>query len=609
MNIRENQNSKSWLQLILLFFLSGFLLLYSVNLNLPFEGDQIAKAAKIIFVSQEKSFFNSLGEIEFYRDHLFSFFYILYSLFYSVFGGNIFASMNLLAVILGAVFLCSISVILAKVYGVGWIYTLLIFLSMPVVVETFSYGNEVACALTFLSLSLAVTTTAFRWRFLVSSALFCLSIFSRADYVFLIPFWLCWIAVYTWRGKNHIEFLRKVAYLIGFLGLFCTLYWVILLRSFTLDLGGHIGQYNFSPKILLAFLSYPFCIAVVLLGLAGNFLLFYEHRSKALVNILLLLPLIYYANILTSPKFIILLCLFYGIPAALFLSRVNIKIKVISFLLIAVCWFLSISPFGIKFSDAQHWVIPASDGSIPTGGYFAFYKSARAGETSDQLQLRELLETGKEVFAYIQKFPGDYLFSFDTFNERLFLYELITESEKGFKNALKDFRYQSWSPELSSKLQNSTNKILLIRKSYLQNSDFVNKFLNSGQVRNPPQDDSILPRFIEIGQSIPVGYNTDLGKRILFVSNYFDGNVPIPSRKSQVFKKSLCWIEHSKTLKSAESPSYSDTNYSLYSSLNNSQCKYLNSDYPVVYYGEKNLQKNLQGKEPLRVNFWEYRAP
>ena len=84
--------------LAILLVITALLLSFTVNRTMPFEGDQSAKAAQILVISQTNSFFSLASAPDLYRSQLFSFYYISSAVIYKLVGGDLFTFMNLGAV-------------------------------------------------------------------------------------------------------------------------------------------------------------------------------------------------------------------------------------------------------------------------------------------------------------------------------------------------------------------------------------------------------------------------------------------------------------------------------------------------------------------------------
>lgn len=596
-----------WIERLLIVAIAAAVLLYASRLDLPYETDQLAKAGKILYLAHQRDFLNPVGSYEFYKDYLFSFYYIASSLLYSLFQGNIFVNTNLQTVVFGTIFLASVAEISKRVYRAKPAYTLFVFLSMPIVILTFIYSNESAFALTFFTLSLLVVLMPWRGKYGLATGLYCAAIYCRPpEYILLVPFWLFWTVSYAESYEDKWAYIKKMAYLLGLLSLFGISYWLIFLglpNEYVLSYR-EAHAYETNVKLLAAFLTYPFCFSVILLGLGANFLLVYEHRKKALISLLFLLPLLFYLGYfyLASPKYLVFLSLFYGIPVSVLLTRVRWAIKVPIILSILVWWFVSISPYGIKAATGQYWVVPTADGPVPTGAYLSFYQSTHQGNTSDQVRLQEELMVGKQLLGFRDQSPNYFaVFWGNSAHSRILAYALAHDSVAKFDREAERFQYEVYRSQEDQQFfqPDATQPLLLIAKpAYLNQAPYSEKFtaemerfLKAGQVRSLSENSEVLPALIEVGESVPKGSDLALGQRILFMRTRYKNNVPRASSEFLVFKDATCWIESGKTQPKL-APIYTDAQYSAYA-VDVPGCQIFALDYPAAYYAERNPHEKV----------------
>ena len=156
------------------------------------------------------------------------------------------------------------------------------------------------------------------------------------------------------------------------------LLWILLVREIPESPLSFDFKTNF--MLMAAFLSYPFNPSVVIIAAIGWLALWKINFRYAMVHLLLVLPLAFYFRNLSSPKYVILFILFYGIPASLLLSRAAWYVRACGVAAILFWWVVGLSNFGVFGPGrAALWYVPTADGPIPTGGYVTFYERAREG--------------------------------------------------------------------------------------------------------------------------------------------------------------------------------------------------------------------------------------
>ena len=556
-----------------------FVLLFSTNfMGFPPETDQFSKAGKIEYIEDHNTFFNPLYGPK-YRDYFFSFYYVFSALIYKLFGGNIFNNMNFQSVILGTIFLSSISYLLCRIHSINPFYTFFVFLSMPIIVTTFSYGNEVAYSLTLFTSSLLSAIISFRFRYLLSAILYCMAIFCRSDLVLTVPFWVAWMSFYSADHEDILGRFKMGTKALAYLIICCFIYWILFLRSFP-NISSATFEYETNLKLLAAYLTYPFCLSLAILGLIGYFLVFLKQDKKAWIYLLLLVPALFYINKLTTPKYIIILTLFFGVSAAFMISKLKPTLKVIAISSVLVFWFISISPYGIKILNGYHFIVPTDDGPIPTGAYLSFYDHLRRGFY--RAEYRDEIESSQDIVKYLSTQKDDFIVI--PYNFQIIHY-YIHKSELAKSYDIERYR-------LNSREFYRSKRVIMARRRYLKSAKMPEEFLEylkNGQVRSITSNNQILPSFVEIGAWVPKGTNITLGNRILFFHNYYKGYGSLVY--SEGFPKmynTSCWMEnHGKTVAPQQGVElYKDEHYTVLSSISKN-CKYYGYELPTFYYKNK----------------------
>ncbi len=548
--------------------------LFASNLVVPPETDEFSKALKVMYMAANGTYFRPLDGPTYYNEYYFTFYYICSSLIYGVLGGDVFLSMTLQSVFLGVVFLVAASYILQRAYRVSPYYAVLVFLSMPLVVTTFAYGNEVAYSATFFVLSLCVTLTSLRFKYILAVLLYCAAIFSRLDMVLLAPFWAVWIAFYSQESCNREQVLKLTARLAAYLVAFSSVYWYAFLRQLP---PSYPFLWDTNVMLLMAYLVYSFCPPIFVMGLMGGIWYGFKTDKKLLVNFLMLPFLLFYIPLLSSPKYVMVLSLLFGIPAAILLARARPWQKVALIGSILIFWAVSLSPYGVRVSDGYHFVVPTGDAPIPTGAYFLSYAKMREGFY--QQKFFDELESAKAIVEYMKKEGGDYIVV--PFNMQIFSFYIKAHGhEKMLDTRAKRF---------DEKALSGSERIIFLRRRYLKEiPQRFEDYLRNGQVKWPVGTVELLPPFIEVGPSVKEGTDERLSKRILFFREYYGGFGAIHREIFSDLYKSTCWERRDEfdEISTVASPIFADDDFSAFS-FPCRWCLCYGSEFPFSYYSQK----------------------
>jgi hypothetical protein len=101
---------------------------------------------------------------------------------------------------------------------------------MPVLLSTYSYGNEKAMAFTFTVVAVALAITDWRWKIPLSAASFAAGVFCRPDYLFLGFFWLAWVGLYGGTDRSKQAVIRRVLQAAVVCTIFGGLFWLAFMR-------------------------------------------------------------------------------------------------------------------------------------------------------------------------------------------------------------------------------------------------------------------------------------------------------------------------------------------------------------------------------------------
>ena len=517
---------------VALFLALAALLLWASWSPVPYEQDQMNKAAKILHMSKGGTYLDPVSGIDGYRDKLFSLYYIISSFFYIISGLGSFLSGNVLSALAGIFSSLLIVLFVKENFKIESSFPLFIMLNVPLFIVTFSYSNEMALAFMLFLSSIVVVNYGFKYRSFISGVLFAAACFSRPDASLLIPFWLIWQYINA-NSNGMREILKSLAALaaFGFSYSFCVLGEIPLDTSTGFKWGGNL-------KLTAAMMSYPFGIPTLVISLYGAYvILFKEKLKKGFVLLATLLPVLFYIGNLSSPKYLFYLVLPVTIAAAFGLQRMASPVRYVTIAFMLLFWVVSVSPFGVKFGkEGAHWYLPTADGAIPTGSYAYFY-SMPEGE-SHRAKYAHEIENAEEVAEYVES-RSDTITLAGGMNGHALKYVAV---KNGYGGNIPGMRRTLGVPEEKS-------EVIMARRSYLwgmkMSKELAKKFdkwLGKGRVKAISCGECLFPALVKIGTKVEDSKNESLGKRILFVNEHSEGYSSIKSEYFVSNYGSLSWV-------------------------------------------------------------------
>jgi hypothetical protein len=559
------------------------LLLWTINPSLPYEQDVGSKAAKVYHMVQTGNYLTPVGEEDFYRDEMFSLYYLLSAVGYGLVRGDPTTYLNYQSLVAGVLFMGCLAYALRRAYRVHYLTTWLVFASMPVIVLTFTYGNEVAFSSLFVAAALALIASPWRWGLAAGGICCGLSWFCRPDAVLVAPFIGLWAAFHGAGDTTRRACLRRFIKLIAWAGGAALVYWLVFLRVIPHARGFPM---TFDIKLFLAILTYPFNVTVVLLG-GGAMLVFLVRDRRLFWTVLpILAVLAFYAKLLGSPKYIMAMVFFFGIPAAVAIQRLKPIWKALAVTAVAFWWFTSVSIYGVYgLGQGWQWTIPTYDGPVPTGAYLAAYQKIRQGFYQEQYR-SEITALAKAMDA-IQQDGRIQLVG--NFNNAFF------QQAVAYRGRL-DLWHLPHPGDIVQMPDDPNQRVLMIRRGYLAThrvpkdfQDQLSEYLRKGQVTAISDGDSPLPDVIEIGPTVPVGTDTELGQRILFAQQWQGGQGAFPTQWYLPQYRPLCWVGRWAAPPSLK-PVYVDEDYLAFAE-NVPGGIVFRTQFPFVYYKYKEKRR------------------
>ena len=527
---------------------------YAVNLDSAWESDQPAKAAQILEIAAANDYLLSDDLVRCYNLKLLPLYYFLSGLVFDAVGGPIFRFMNASSVVAGVLFVLSAVYAIRNALAVRPLWSALVLLSMPLVVISSTYGNEAIWALAFFSAALWLVTCRepvlhYAAGFAMASSISC-----RMDMVLAVPFLIAWAALFTPAALKNVPLIRRLAVHAAVLATSLALLWILLMRTMPQQVLSF--EWDMNPLLVVAYLTYPFNPTVVLAAVAGWLVLCKANLRYALAHLLLLTTAAFYIGILASPKYIVLCVLFYGIPAALVLERSRWPARVGVVAAILFWWVIGVSNFGV-FGPAQAalWFVPTVDGPIPSGGYVKFYERAREGfyqaKQDEHALLTAKLAAASDAIAPDVHLAGQY-------SKNTLVYVRYLRRQNGLAT----------EPLIPPLAEPGDTKLVLVRTGYISLArtapdwlDTVRSYLEKGQVRSVFSDDKQpLPDVVEVGEQVPPGTNDELGRRILFVQDYYQGHMAFELPEFIAAYAATSWVDsqQAKNVPGLSQPIYDD---------------------------------------------------
>ncbi len=521
----------------------------------PYEQDQPAKAAKIIFMQQTGNYLHPLAGQEYYHDEMFTLYYIMESCLQGILRGDVYLEMNLSSAVAGGIFCALISIVLRRVFSIPVWLTVLMALHTPVFAQVFSFGNEAAFSLAASSVVLLLLTAPTIHKCFAAGIIYGLGMHCRPDGIFLAPFlfiW-CWVRVGNVPVSSRVKTLFCFAATTGIVGL---AWWLIFVRRLPTETGLDM---KFVPKYFAGMMFYPFLAALTPAAIVGAMQLARNRLLYFLAMLTALVPLAYTPQA-TSPKFCAVMMLPVWTAAGVALSQRGWWLRAVTVFLAAMLWLFSITPFGMFFgARGANWFFPTDDGPVPTGSYACFFKNVHDGVYQrryvlEQGQIRQMLLRLDEKTDAV---PCGFMDSQEIF------FALAEKSR--FETTLGDIGWLGDSVPTNI-------PVLLIKTTYLRLNTFsapqqklLRTWLEEGRLRSVAAvNDDPFPDVIEMGGHISAGENVELGRRILFALEHSGGNGYVRREKFSSDLDSTRWLPGSQESPIEQSLAYTDGRFACY---------------------------------------------
>jgi MFS family permease len=540
--------------------LAGLFLFLICRRHSIYEEDEPAKVAQIIWLGEDAHWKQFHDAPDYYRKEIFSAYYFAATAFYKLSGFEAVAALNLFSVVCGAVFFAVTPAFFRRAFGLPPWLSWIALLGSPVLVSTFSYGNETALALAavaFGALALTLDTVAGA----IGGALgYVIAVYSRSDYLLLGPA-LGLLAARPRAGKAG----WRQGMVFGLAALLLGLGYLLLVLE-------HIPRTPFNAsnrnwKLVLAFLFYAPNPANVLLAAVGLGVCLAKRRGDLLLALSVLLQALPYATMLTSPKYVLPTFVMGAAFTVVGMQVLWRRSRLATVSLLALPWLVGITPFGIFGpTRAAFWSIPSDHGPVPVGGYIGFFTESGRGLYDERYgtEYREIDEVMGETT------PGS--------KQPLLVGFVLPQSIRLW--AAKHRRWDIPSegmPFVDSHFEREKEgrPEVMLRTGYLYpmkewpaERGKIEGYLNRGSVVAVAAEADPFPGVIQIGSLVPAGTDSELGQRILFMNAYAGGEQVLRMPSFDRDLAGVCWMPHDEYVKRAAQlpkPMYVDGSWACFS--------------------------------------------
>ncbi len=567
------------LTLLIQAVLTSGLLLLICNWHAVYEEDLMAKAAEITYLKDQSHWRHYASSVDYYSRDLFSSYYLAATAFYAVTGLPALESLNLFSVLCGVFTFSLIPFLLRKVYSLPQWLSWLVLVHCPILVITFTYGNEAAFGLAMTSFSVFALTFRFKGAVIVAAFFYVLSAYARPDFLFLWP--ALSLLLMTRNEQGRLDLRGSIHRILPFAAasaVFGITYLLVFIRKWPTP---DYMVTQTTLKVAAAFVVYSLNPFNFLLFAAGLATCLWRRRYNYLCLLLVFVQFVPYLRRFNSPKYILASVVVMAVfaMAALLPFWKSPRFRVFVPLVLILPWFISISPFGIFGpSRAPYWYVPTDDGPLPTGGLQGFYSKVKSGFYQDRY-VEEMLQFDK-AFQLVEKNPGAKIFGY--FNQQT----IRLWSARRLRWDIPPQSFPFWAAD--DEHPEDIHPRYSLRVSYLYPVKFPSQFnarleiyCREGRVRNvDSKNNEPLPQVIEFGSSVPMGNDPSLGARILFFNEYYQGNQVLGRDSLLKDFSGLAWIPRSGT--TASKPLYQDESWTCLDQEQPSAL-YYSARFPIAY--------------------------
>lgn len=479
----------------------------------------MAKTAQIMSLAHNANWRHYPTAADYYSKDLFSAYYLAAMFFQKVTHLPPLVALNLFSVGCGIVFLTVTPAFLCRAFGLPPWLAWISLMSAPILVITFTYGNEAAPAIALTALAAFALTFKSITARILAAVFYVGAAYCRSDYLFLWPA-LSFLTLV--RQNNRIDWRQSIRNVLPFAIASAALgvaYLAIVLRKWPEP---EYFPYRTNPKVFLAFWLYAPNPLLWVFAVVGVALCLVRRRFEYFLLLPVFVQFVPYATHFTSPKYIVPSVVVVTIFAVAGMVPLARRAPFVLAAVLAVPWLVSVTPYGIRGpARAAFWYVPTDDGPLPTGGYLPFYVSDRRGLYQQRYD-QELRQIG-EAMPRVEAQPGANIVGF--FNQQSLW--LWSARNGRWNQPLVNVPF--WVLTLGDGADHRPR--LMIRTSYLyalrQSAELqaqLTAACNEGRVKTVAGEAEPLPDVIECGPLVPAGTDAELGRRITFMNTYSQGN-------------------------------------------------------------------------------------
>lgn len=504
-----------------LILLSVAVMLLVSNWHTIYEEDQMAKVAQIISINTHSDWLRLPAATDYYSKDLFSAYYLVAAAFYKVTGLPALEALNVLGLVCGVIFFSIMPAFLRRTFNLPPWLAWVALVSAPILLQTFSYGNETAFAIAMTAVAAFVLTFDSAAARIAGAVCYVTAAYSRSDYLFLWPA-LSFLTLVRVDGRiDRRKSIRNVVFFGGACAVLGIAYMALFLRKWP-----HPETVYFQPslKLFVAYFAYAPNLVNVLFAVVGLAICIVRRNLRPLLLLAVFVQCLPYLTRLTSPKYVVPSVVVIVIFAVMGMLPLLKRAPWLVAVALALPWLFSLSPYGV-FGPVRsaYWYVPTDHGPLPAGGFLGFYARQKAGFYQRRYD-QEMEQVAEVMPRLLSNAPSAYVVGY--FNIQTVRIWAAWHDRWDIPPEHMPF----WAADFGEAGDQRDN--YLIKMSYLyaykQSSKLREQLAsacNSGRLRPIAEgNDDPFPGVIQCGDRVPEGTDRELGARILFLNSHYQGN-------------------------------------------------------------------------------------
>lgn len=505
----------------ILTLLSVAVMLLVSNWHRIYEEDQMAKVAQIISINAHSDWLRLPTATDYYSKDLFSAYYLAAAAFYKATGLPALEALNVLGLVCGVIFFSIMPAFLRRTFNLPPWLSWIALVSAPILLQTFSYGNETAFAIALIAVAAFVLTFDSAAARMAGAFCYVAAAYSRSDYLFLWPA-LSFLTMSRVEGKiDRRKSIRNVVFFGGACAVFGVAYLALILRKWP-----HPETIYFQPslKLFVAYFAYAPNLVNLLFAAAGLIICVIRRNLRPLLLLAVFVQCLPYLTRLTSPKYVapsVVVIVIFAVMGMLPLLK---RAPWLLAAALALPWLFSLSPYGV-FGPVRsaYWYVPTDHGPLPAGGFLGFYARQKAGFYQRRYD-QEMEQVAEVMPRFDSNAPPAYVVGY--FNIQTVRLWAAWHQRWDIPPEHMPF----WAADLGE--AGDPRDKYMIKMSYLYGykqspklQEQLTSACNRGRLRAAAGgDDDPFPDVIQCGDRVPEGTDRELGRRILFLNSHYQGN-------------------------------------------------------------------------------------